>query len=316
MKRITIVITTYNGALFIEEQLDSLLGQSVSPDEVLIFDDGSKDDTCSIVETYIEKNELREKWKLIKNVQNKGYARNFVEGAMQAQGLYIFLCDQDDIWMPDKLEVMANILDQNEDINLLCSNLEPFYYDEDTRKWDPKVLESMKNDGSIDRYNLTSSGFHIQRSGCTMCLRNSFLHSIYKYWRADWPHDDFFWKMAAMTGSCAIVQYTSIKRRMHRNNTSVLRTRTRQWRISQLKERHTYYQPLMQYANDVNASKAVKETIQKNLDSIQLRIDLLEKKYILNIIKLITRYKDCYPRKKGLYLDIYLAFRDKYEGAN
>lgn len=77
----SVVIATYNGIKFIEEQLNSILAQSVQPDEVIIIDDGSKVNTEEVVKRYINEHRLNGRWHLHVNEKNKGYARNFLDGA-------------------------------------------------------------------------------------------------------------------------------------------------------------------------------------------------------------------------------------------
>ena len=97
----SVIIATYNGSKFIEEQFDSILAQSVQPDEVVITDDGSKDNTREVVQRYIDEHDLNKKWHLHVNEKNKGYARNFLDGAMLTTGDIVFFCDQDDIWISE-----------------------------------------------------------------------------------------------------------------------------------------------------------------------------------------------------------------------
>ena len=99
---ISVVMTTYNGQEFIIEQLDSIKRQTRTPDEVLIFDDRSSDDTVNTVQNYIGENGLKN-WTIKTNTVNKGYSRNFYEGVSQATGDIVFCCDQDDIWDKKKL---------------------------------------------------------------------------------------------------------------------------------------------------------------------------------------------------------------------
>ena len=70
--RVSVVLCCYNGEKYIKEQLDSLKTQTRQPDEVLIIDDCSKDNTVKIVEEYIKSNDLKS-WKMIRNGQNKGW---------------------------------------------------------------------------------------------------------------------------------------------------------------------------------------------------------------------------------------------------
>lgn len=314
--KIGVAITTYNGAKFIEDQLDSILTQTVIPDEVIISDDGSTDDTVAIVKKYIECHGFNETWKLHINEKNKGYAKNFLDTALMIKGEIVFFCDQDDIWTEDRLEKMTSIMEQNQDINLLCTNLEPFYYEDDTRKWSKKDLADMTNDGSVEYRSMDSRYFHLKRSGCTMCLRRTFLNEVMPYWIPGWAHDDFVWKMAAVSDSCAVYQYTSLKRRMHSSNATVVRLRTRQWRINQLYNYGNQYQLLFKYAKHIDADHIKLRTIKKNIDSIEWRKKVVEKRHLFDWFVLYFKYKDCYPRIKGLYLDIYIAIMNQYKGAN
>ena len=87
---ISVVIATYNGEKYIEAQLRSVFMQSKLVDEVLIFDDGSTDGTVESVNRFIAENGCNG-WRLIQNKENKGYCKNFLEGAKTAKGDIIFL---------------------------------------------------------------------------------------------------------------------------------------------------------------------------------------------------------------------------------
>ena len=113
MSKVTIVLATYNGARFIIEQLNSIFIQTRKPDEVLIIDDCSLDNTVSIIREYIEIHHLERDWKIRVNDYNKGYEQNFYDGICSAEGDFIFFCDQDDLWDFEKIEKMINIMEQN-----------------------------------------------------------------------------------------------------------------------------------------------------------------------------------------------------------
>lgn len=311
----TVVIATYNGEKYIEEQLESILAQTILPDEVIVSDDGSTDETVDIVTKFIRNNDLDGNWKVLLNKKNKGYARNFLEAALTAQGEIIFFCDQDDIWLCDRLQKMTEKIESNNAIKLLSTNLEPFYCEDDARKWSKKSLAEMKNDETIQFYQLTDQGFHLKRSGCTMCIRKEFLHEIMKYWVDGWAHDDFVWKMAAAENGCAVFQYTSLRRRMHSNNASSVKKRDIEKRIRQLKSFLEQYAMLEKYIADHKVDIA-QDNIRKNIKSIELRLNVLEKRKYVDWMRLFFLYKDCYPRIKGLYLDLYLTIFGSYTGVN
>ncbi|MBR6871881.1 MAG: glycosyltransferase family 2 protein [Ruminococcus sp.] len=101
--RYSVVICTYNGERFIAEQINSILAQTRRVDEILLFDDGSTDSTLSIAGQLLSKGGIP--YRITKNEQNKGVARNFIDGAQQASGDYIFFSDQDDVWKKTKVEI-------------------------------------------------------------------------------------------------------------------------------------------------------------------------------------------------------------------
>ena len=106
---ISLIMSTYNGAEYIVEQLDSIRLQSRTADEVIICDDCSTDNTVAILQDYVSYYSLSA-WKIKRNNENKGWKRNFRELLQEAQGEIIFPCDQDDIWQLDKIERMTAIL--------------------------------------------------------------------------------------------------------------------------------------------------------------------------------------------------------------
>lgn len=316
MSTVSIVLATYNGERFIKEQLDTIKNQSITPNEVIIGDDRSSDNTVQIVDKYIKSEQLSDNWHFVVNKTNKGYAKNFIDLALMASGDYIFFSDQDDIWDLRKIERMSGILDENPDISLLCSNLEPFYYEEGARKWDKKDLDAMTNNGNIEKPIYNYFNFFCQRSGCTMCIRKDYLHAIESYWTLNWAHDDFVWKMAMLDGKCAIYQHCFLKRRMHANNASSMKIRTREWRKEQIKAQLAQYQSYLTYAGKNKASDKKLEIIRKNENCAKLRIHLLEKGNPLLWFRLLNQFRNCYPRRQAIILDLYLTIFSQYKGVN
>ena len=102
---ISIAMATYNGECYVREQLDSILVQTIGDWELIVCDDGSTDNTLSILRAYA-KNDSR--IKIYQNERNLGFKRNFEKAIDLCQGDYIALCDQDDIWYPNHLEVLYN----------------------------------------------------------------------------------------------------------------------------------------------------------------------------------------------------------------
>ena len=114
-------MSTYNGEKFIYKQLESILNQTMLPDEVIICDDCSVDGTVEIIKDFIEEHELGEKWILYQNQENKGYPGNFYYTMGLCNGDVVFLADQDDLWTEDKIESMYTMITGESDIALLAS---------------------------------------------------------------------------------------------------------------------------------------------------------------------------------------------------
>ena len=117
---ISLVMPTYNGAKYLREQLDSIYKQTIIPDEVIVVDDCSTDNTVQILEEYKSKYGL----KYYINEYNLGYNKNFEKAISLSSGDYIALSDQDDIWLPDKLEkCYKKLLEFSQDSPALVSSL-------------------------------------------------------------------------------------------------------------------------------------------------------------------------------------------------
>ena len=97
--KISIAMATYNGERFLREQLDSLYNQTVEPYEVVISDDCSKDSTLKIAQEYQNRLNI----KILSHTKNQGVNKNFEFAIRACAGDYIMICDQDDIWHPDKV---------------------------------------------------------------------------------------------------------------------------------------------------------------------------------------------------------------------
>lgn len=103
--KISVCMATYNGEKYIKEQLESILSQISENDEVIVSDDSSNDKTIEIIKSF---NDMR--IRIYKNEKEKGYTRNFENALEKASGDIIFLSDQDDVWVENKVQKMMGIL--------------------------------------------------------------------------------------------------------------------------------------------------------------------------------------------------------------
>ncbi|MEZ5436061.1 MAG: glycosyltransferase [Pseudomonadales bacterium] len=105
--RVSIVVTTYNGANYLAAQLDSILAQTHTALEIIISDDASRDDTWSIAQTYASRDA---RIQLLRHENNVGLHANLNAALAKATGVYIAISDQDDIWLPHKIEKQLSLL--------------------------------------------------------------------------------------------------------------------------------------------------------------------------------------------------------------
>lgn len=120
----SVCMATYNGERYIQRQLKSILKQLDSMDEVIIFDDCSTDKTREVIKA-IGDNRIH----LHKNMKNLGVNKTFENALKKAKGDIIFLADQDDIWLDNKVEFITNYFYKHSDVDVVQHDAEVVYED-------------------------------------------------------------------------------------------------------------------------------------------------------------------------------------------
>jgi glycosyltransferase involved in cell wall biosynthesis len=110
MPTISVALAAYNGARYLQEQLDSLAAQRRLPDELVVVDDASSDGTVGILERFRATAPFEVK--VHRNTANLGYSANFEVAISRCTGDIIFMSDQDDVWFPEKIEAVAGCFDR------------------------------------------------------------------------------------------------------------------------------------------------------------------------------------------------------------
>lgn len=101
---VSIALATYNGERFLAEQLESLVNQTYPNLEIIVSDDGSTDNTLGILERYAA---IHPQLRIYQNTRKSGVTNNFQNAIRHCEGAFIALSDQDDIWLPGKIEQMV-----------------------------------------------------------------------------------------------------------------------------------------------------------------------------------------------------------------
>ena len=220
---VSVAMCTYNGALYLSKQLESIICQTKRVDEIIICDDGSKDQTCVIITAFIKQNP---QIKFQRNKLNLGFVRNFEQAISLCSGDIIFLADQDDIWMPDKVEMICDFFEQHPDKDFvftnakLINNLDVECYNQ--TMFDAVGMNS-RNKELLDRgcaYDVIGVSSRI--TGATVALRSSFVPYCIpfpKTWTAS-VHDEMIAVSAVLRGKIAYIDKCLIKYRLHDNQTT------------------------------------------------------------------------------------------------
>jgi glycosyltransferase involved in cell wall biosynthesis len=117
VRGVSVAIATYNGAKYLRQQLESIAQQTILPNEIIISDDCSDDNTREIVESFVKSSAIPIRF--LSNQRNVGIINNFFNAFNHCTGDYIFYCDQDDVWMPNKIEQCLQCFAHSSQIKLV-----------------------------------------------------------------------------------------------------------------------------------------------------------------------------------------------------
>ena len=240
---ISVCIATYNGEKFIEKQLQSILNQTLSVDEVIICDDRSTDNTPNIIEDFIKKNGLEDSWSFSVNENNVGYCLNFYGAISKANGDLIFLCDQDDMWKPDKVQVMCDYLKQHPDTLVLGSRYQ-LIDGSDSHITNLKIpYYSLLDDESVEDVRVDSLIGCSWIRGFSICFRSKIKEYLVPIdVKSILAHDWYISIIGAILGKAQILNRVLCYYRFHGDNVSLSDMNrkellgSREKRVSGLKE--------------------------------------------------------------------------------
>ena len=218
--RTSVAMCTYNGQNYIEEQLRSILEQSIPIDEIVICDDGSIDDTFSIIGRFIESGAPI---RLIQNSKTLGYTRNFEKAICLCSGDIIFLADQDDIWMSNKVEVICDFFYRHSDREFLFTNALLINF-MGTSSYDKTLFDvvgmSRRNKHLFDEgYPYDVLGVSGKVTGATIAFKASFLPYFLPMQDLGKMaiHDGMMSVSAVIWDKIAYIDQCLIKYRIHHN---------------------------------------------------------------------------------------------------
>ncbi len=220
----SVALATYNGSRFLAEQLESILGQNHPVDEIVLSDDQSHDETTRIARTLLE-NQSQVAFRILENVENLGIVRNFENAISACRGDVIFLCDQDDYWLPQKTERLLDAFARNPDTLLA-------YSDATLVGADRQPLGSTQSSAlrvTRRERDLVESGHAFEAlihrnlvTGATAALRRG-LFELSRPLPREWVHDEWIALIASSLGPITFIDEPLIEYRQHEGNEIGLR---------------------------------------------------------------------------------------------
>lgn len=208
---ISVAMATYNGQKYIKEQLDSIISQSYPVSEIIIVDDCSSDSTYSLLCEY---SEVNSKIKIIQNEFNLGVVKTFEKALMSCRGDFIAVSDQDDVWLPNKIE---ELVAQIEDNYLLYSDA--VVVDDNLNVINSSNLSFFEQLSSFEQ--LEDYFFANNVTGCTMLVSTELIRLVCPFpnFKAMY-HDQYLAIMAKCFGKIRKVQQALMLYRQHSSNAS------------------------------------------------------------------------------------------------
>jgi glycosyltransferase involved in cell wall biosynthesis len=216
-KNLSIALCTYNGAAYLNEQLESIAAQTRTPDELVISDDQSTDDTLRLIEEFAAPAGFPVRLSI--NQTNLGIAKNFEKAISLCRGDVIVLSDQDDVWHNDKLESVERIFTAKPQLSLVFSNAE--IVDETLRRFDQTLFDWVHFDGEKQRLVRSGGALDLQLRenlvlGATVAFR-AHLRELVLPISGGGPlvHDGWIVLLVAAVGEIDFIERPLMKYRQH-----------------------------------------------------------------------------------------------------
>lgn len=221
---VSIAMCTYNGATFLQQQLYSLAEQTYRPEQIIICDDASTDQSVAIAEAFSKDSGLNVR--IYRNPKNLGYIKNFEQAIGYCTQDLIFLCDQDDLWHSDKIKQMVDVFDAEPQVGLVLHDfclIDDFNqpHHEPVNTYGPNQLSASQLPDEIRKNSISVFMQPYPRAwcGCMMAFRRSFNELILPIFPGK-GHDDWILKLLAPITETRFIANPLVSYRMHQKNTN------------------------------------------------------------------------------------------------
>jgi len=281
--KISIAMASYNGEKYINDQVMSIINQTYKPDEIIIVDDFSKDDTKIIIKKII-KREKNIDIKLYENPQNLGVVATFKKAIEKATGDIIFLCDQDDIWDSNKIEEMIKPFINDKNLMAVVSG---YNIINEKNELEKDKIYPLKKSGYVNFKLLVKNNIF---PGCSMAFRKEIKNFIKKMDKERFFIHDWYLILVSLTkGDVFYINKPYLKYRIHTNNTIGKNIKMKKRfslseRILSIEKKLNFY---VNFKKEIEISKKNQKYLSKNIVFSKKRLDVLKKGNILILLLFI-----------------------------
>ena len=215
MKRISIALCTYDGARFLEPQLESFLAQTHLPGELVVCDDGSRDGTVALLRDFANRAPFPVRIEV--NPARLGSTRNFEKAIGLCTGDLIATSDQDDVWLPEKLALCEAAFARDPRLGLVFTDAE--VVDESLRPRGYRLWESIHFGRAAQRRVLRGEGFSVLLrqwvvTGATMMFRAEHRRDILPI-PESWVHDGWIAFLIGALAPIGLIPEPTVMYRQH-----------------------------------------------------------------------------------------------------
>ena len=250
----SVALCTFNGEKYLRKQLDSILEQTVAVDEIVVCDDLSTDATLSILNQY--KETFPNIFKIHANEKNLRSVKNFEKAISLCENEIVFLCDQDDMWVPEKVEVILNQFKISPELQVIATNAFIINDDEDMLNVSTIYDIPSKTTKEMKKILFFHQNFC---TGATMAVRKEFADDLMPFPPENlYHHDEWIALKASLKNQLLFLNDRLIKYRIHQN----------------------------QLVGGVIFSE---QDLQKRIDKIELPAEEMNSKIIFSFLKKVKR---------------------------
>lgn len=278
----SVALATRNGAMYLQEFLDSLLAQTQPPRELIASDDASSDDTLAILESFAARAPFPVT--ILSNLVALGVENNFAQAIAACGGLAIALADQDDVWRPDKLARLSQSLSAPDtlaafsDAEVVDARLQPLGYTMWQRVHFPAGEQVRFTQG--DGFGILLK--HAVVTGATLAFKAQIARAALPI-PPGWAHDAWLALVATALGNVAALAEPLIAYRQHGANvvggrrksfyaeaTAALKLDRAAWYVQEL----SHWHGLQDRLNTLDISEQARQQLRDKLSHLETRAHL------------------------------------------